>query len=1233
MAQQDNLAPIYRYFTADLLTNQILAEIPFRGVNYERALRGAGTFQGSIAVVDDTKYLNLYNSTMPGNTALYVVRDGFCVWGGIIWARDYDIVQRNLNVSASEFTSYFYHRRIWKTWNHQFGATAIVTDDVADITLSLGSTTALVPGASVYLQFNNISFDRYNNYYQVGGTEQPTTSSFTIDSVTKEAEVAFLSREDGSVTLTMDAPHNFSLNDVIVVNLPDYPLLSGTRTISYVGGSEGEKLSFLVTGSDIDETPAVGSVTRTIPNGTYEGITVTVRADTYDYIRSLIDGVFTDFVGVDFPNTYIEPGIRYDLGITQRRLQGGVATLWTDSPHRLFPGQAVVVQNMDTVFDGEHRVLSIPQSNRFTFPLSGTLSLESVAPKIAQIQSIEAVAGDTTITTVAPHNFLSGQIVDIRTELGFDGLGRCLNDSYEITEIVSSTKFKYTKPSRIDVPKTTFTPATATLGPSTKNVIRAELKNNVATITTDSPHDFEVGDTLTIAGVTPVVEISQRALDAANGVATITTRLPHGFSTGDQVVISGLKDSSQLTLKTIANSTGGNKLVTFTTQLSHNFKNGDVVEISGLSDIHRLTNKALTSNVATMTTAENHNIPVSSSITIQNVYDEYLTSSALNSRFLQENVATLVLTSNHNIQVNEKVTVSGLTDVGQVISRELQNKIATLNLQTIHNFFVGDEIVVAGVGAPFDGTRKVTSVSGTFVSFEIATARPTDAVLPTRSGGTITSKNSVFNGEHVVTARTNTSISFRKEANPVSPRTAPNGKVRVLSSVFNGTHTVTGRTNNTFTFAKVANNSGSVAIPAPATQDIPPSTVSVESIHTGQRTVTAVTRNTFSFLQASITNNITNAPASGFATTNSVFNGTYSGVTVLSPTVFTYPKTGQRSNILEVTANSLAYARAPQIFNGSRTITAVDYDANTFSFARTHSDIAGAIYVGYGSAIVAPKVISSTFGPYPGNADIGLEFPTQGFSSYQVLPTVYRGFELENVGQVLDTYADNVNGFEYRIDCSYDETTQEFKKTFVFVPINFPDATDTGQYSSLIRLGAEKTIFEYPGSIRNITISESAENAATRFFVVGENDLGPDAGPPLSIASATDLLDGSSGRRWPLLDDSAEVDGIDDELILYAYARRYLSEANPPVAEINLEVNGSLPPKVGTYNPGDWCTVAVNDNFILSRLQTDLEPRDDVIVRKIESINVNVPDGATFPEVVQLTLIPEWEVDRRRSAR
>ena len=38
----EQVVPVYRYFVTDLLTNVVLAEIPFTGVSYERAIKGAG---------------------------------------------------------------------------------------------------------------------------------------------------------------------------------------------------------------------------------------------------------------------------------------------------------------------------------------------------------------------------------------------------------------------------------------------------------------------------------------------------------------------------------------------------------------------------------------------------------------------------------------------------------------------------------------------------------------------------------------------------------------------------------------------------------------------------------------------------------------------------------------------------------------------------------------------------------------------------------------------------------------------------------------------------------------------------------------------------------------------------------------------------------------------------------------------------------------------------------------
>jgi len=79
---------------------------------------------------------------------------------------------------------------------------------------------------------------------------------------------------------------------------------------------------------------------------------------------------------------------------------------------------------------------------------------------------------------------------------------------------------------------------------------------------------------------------------------------------------------------------------------------------------------------------------------------------------------------------------------------------------------------------------------------------------------------------------------------------------------------------------------------------------------------------------------------------------------------------------------------------------------------------------------------------------------------------------------------------------------------------------------------------------------------------------------------------------------------------------------------MSITVNGSLDPTVGTYSPGDWCALIVDDPFIQLRLLSNLEPRDDIIVRKIEGFSVTVPDGNTFPETVQLQLVAESEVDK-----
>jgi hypothetical protein len=300
--------------------------------------------------------------------------------------------------------------------------------------------------------------------------------------------------------------------------------------------------------------------------------------------------------------------------------------------------------------------------------------------------------------------------------------------------------------------------------------------------------------------------------------------------------------------------------------------------------------------------------------------------------------------------------------------------------------------------------------------------------------------------------------------------------------------------------------------------------------------------------------------------------------------------------------------------------------ATTFRIYVSDSDMVEEEVLG-GTAVVQSTVNFGTYGPFPGNSDIDISYSTEEYSGKNVPNNPYRGFELRSVGEELDEYSDTVDGFEYRIDCEliYIGDIPTFTRTFVLLPIDFPNPPAEGEVSPPSRYGADRLVFEYPGSIIDVTMEESAEDAATRFFVVGNiPDLGDDISQPYAVASATDLL--TAG--WPILDAEETRSEESDELALYGHAQRYLAESRPPISDIKVKVNGSLSPKIGEFVPGDWCSIIIEDEFVRMRLASDLEPRDTVIVRKIDGFKVSVPDSPSFPEVTELLLVTEPEVDK-----
>jgi hypothetical protein len=447
------------------------------------------------------------------------------------------------------------------------------------------------------------------------------------------------------------------------------------------------------------------------------------------------------------------------------------------------------------------------------------------------------------------------------------------------------------------------------------------------------------------------------------------------------------------------------------------------------------------------------------------------------------------------------------------------------------------------------------------------------------------------------------------------------------------------------------------------------------------------------------------------------FNGRYTVASVPSTTTFTYIKSVANMVSTPVEAGELSYKTAvlvtsaahglsknktvvveinDEAYDGTFVVSKV-INSTTFKYSLFSTLTAAPEAVDGGIIKWGGRAVAGTYGSFSNNSDPGIGVTDQISGKYiGLIQQVFRGSDLRYFGEILEDFTKDINGFEYRIDCDFQDG--QFTRTFRFVPfippprksnvvnkaltsniatltteaahlleigdeivvsevgisfdgtivvesiptsttftyksykLNVPSTPCSG-YIGLIHptsvLGADQYVFEYPGNILEFKIDESAENAATRMWVGGNNEgLDGEASQPYAAASSLDLL----GAGWPVLDqiESSSNDQA-GESMLYDYAEEYLLEARPPEMTFTISVNGSLSPAIGDYVPGDWCTIIIDDDFVRMRLGSDLEPRSDVIVRKIVGYKVSVPDSPAFPEKVDLELVSEFKEDRRNA--
>lgn len=269
------------------------------------------------------------------------------------------------------------------------------------------------------------------------------------------------------------------------------------------------------------------------------------------------------------------------------------------------------------------------------------------------------------------------------------------------------------------------------------------------------------------------------------------------------------------------------------------------------------------------------------------------------------------------------------------------------------------------------------------------------------------------------------------------------------------------------------------------------------------------------------------------------------------------------------------------------------------------------------------RVPSDQATPYPENASIGLTVESRNLGKTQDTQT-WLGFELTTFGDAIENFSNNLNGFEYNIHIGFSPLTNKFTKQLVFRDTP-PSQLPNGVAYTGTRPGLESNYFEYPGNIIETTYSDTADDTATRFFVTGAQ---PEPVGDAQLPTPRGAWENAAylATQFPILEavESSEHSDVSVQATLDSYAKSYGQRARPPAAEWTVVTNGSVAPEVGTYFAGDWCNLVFTDPFMSQGIESN-GGTTRVFTKRIAEYSVAVPDTNQVPELVQMTLIDEWD--------
>jgi autotransporter-associated beta strand protein len=411
------------------------------------------------------------------------------------------------------------------------------------------------------------------------------------------------------------------------------------------------------------------------------------------------------------PVNYVIPIASLPNGATA---SGTTATITMTGPLPLATGQVVDVAGVGVPgYNGQFTITSVPSSTTFTYTLPQGANIAS-----APFGAIES-GSTVTITTMTPHGFIPGQMIQIAGVglAGYDGV-------FTVTSVPTLTTFTYTA-SQSGLANSGG--GTASLAPSGTGTVTAPSTLIGTAIGVDP------GLTLTAQDPSPTSIVnSPNGASEAGSTVTITTSAAHNFSVGQTVQISGVGVAGYNGLFTIGSIPSPTSF-TYTPSL--------------LADIAAAPGGAIEQgSTVTITTTAPHNFAVGQTVVISGVgnfgYDGTFPITAVNPTSFTYTDPTIGLGASGG--GTAVVTLTGLANSGGGVATPLRTlsvastsetgAVVTVTTNAVNGFFPGQTIRVSGVGGSYDGIFTIASVISdtTFTYLDPATG------LGGSGGGTIT---------------------------------------------------------------------------------------------------------------------------------------------------------------------------------------------------------------------------------------------------------------------------------------------------------------------------------------------------------------------------------------------------------------------------------------------------------------------------------------------------------------